>query len=77
MNTPNLFKYHTMRNISVRLLALALFIWLLLQAPILIEIFINLFQVIGLFIVRAIEVEPIGFAIGFIVIFGLAREARK
>jgi hypothetical protein len=66
-----------MRNIAVRLFALSLFVWLLAQAPILLEIFINLFQVIGLFIVRAIEVEPVGFAIGFIVIFGLAREGRK
>jgi hypothetical protein len=66
-----------MRNIAVRLFALGLLVWLLAQAPILLEIFINLFQVIGLFIVRAIEVEPVGFAIGFIVIFGLAREGRK
>jgi hypothetical protein len=69
----NLFKINPMRNIGGRLLALALFGW----PPILLEIFINLFQVIGLFIVRAIEVEPMGFAIGFIIIFGLAREGRK
>ena len=73
----NLFKINPMRNIGGRLLALALFGWLLAQAPILLEIFINLFQVIGLFIVRAIELEPMGFAIGFIIIFGLAREGRK
>lgn len=66
-----------MGNIAVRLLAFGLFIWLLTQAPILIDIFVNLFQVIGLFVVRAIEVEPLGFAIGFIIMFGLAREARK
>jgi hypothetical protein len=66
-----------MRNIAVRLFALGLLVWLLAQAPILLEIFINLFQVIGLFIVRAIEVEPVGFAIGFIVIFGLAREGKR
>jgi hypothetical protein len=66
-----------MRNIAVRLFALGLLVWLLAQAPILLEIFINLFQVIGLFIVRAIEVEPVGFAIGFIVIFGLARERKR
>ena len=73
----NLFNTIPMRNIAVRLFALGLLVWLLAQAPILLEIFINLFQVIGLFIVRAIEVEPVGFAIGFIVIFGLAREGRK
>lgn len=73
----NLFNTIPMRNIAVRLFALGLLVWLLAQVPILLEIFINLFQVIGLFIVRAIEVEPVGFAIGFIVIFGLAREGRK
>ena len=66
-----------MGNVAVRLLAFGLFIWLLTQAPILIDIFVYLFQVIGLFVVRAIEVEPLGFAIGFIIMFGLAREARK
>ena len=73
----NLFNTIPMRNIAVRLFALGLLVWLLAQAPILLEIFINLFQVIGLFIVRAIEVEPVGFAIGFIVIFGLAREGKR
>lgn len=66
-----------MSTILPRLFAVGLALWLLTQAPILIDVFVNLFQVVGLFIIRAIQIEPFGFAIGFIIIFGLAREGRK
>jgi hypothetical protein len=72
-----LLKINPMKNIAGRILAIGLLLWLLTQAPILIDIFVNLFQVIGLFVVRAIEIEPVGFAIGFLVIFGLAREGKR
>jgi hypothetical protein len=61
------------RNLPGRLIALAIMGWLILQFPDIVEIFVLMFQVIGMYIIRLIEVEPIAFAVGFLIIYGLRR----
>lgn len=59
------------RNLPGRVIALVLLGWLISQFPGVLEVIILMFQVIGMFIIRLIEVEPVAFAVGFLVIYGL------
>jgi hypothetical protein len=62
-----------MIKLGTRLFVILLFLFLLSQFPGIIDVFVLLFQAVGGYTLALIDQEPIFFAVGFLLIFGLAK----
>lgn len=62
-----------MINIGFRLVIILFFLYVLSQFPGIIEVFVLLFQVVGGYIVKLIEQQPLFFALGLLFIYGLGK----
>lgn len=62
-----------MINIGFRLVIIFFFLYVLSQFPGIIEVFVLLFQVVGGYIVKLIEQQPLFFALGLLFIYGLGK----
>ena len=58
---------------AFRLFAIGLVLFLLSQFPGIIELFVTLFQAVGAVTIALIKTQPIFFAVGFILMYGLAK----
>lgn len=60
-------------KLAFRIFVLGLMVFLLSQFPGIIELFVTLFQAVGAYTVALIKTQPILFAVGFILMYGLAK----
>lgn len=56
-----------------RIFALVLIVFLLGQFPGIIKLVVTLFQAVGAVVVAMIKTQPIFFAVGFLLMYGLAK----
>jgi hypothetical protein len=63
--------YRAMFKLLLRLFALFLLIYILAHFPGLIMIFIKIFQAAGALIIAGISTQPLLFAVGFVLLYGL------
>jgi hypothetical protein len=61
-------------KLAFRIFLLGLLVYIVSQAPGLIEFFVTLFQAIGVYVIALIKTQPLVFAIGFVLMYGLSKQ---
>lgn len=56
-----------------RIFLLGLLLFILSQVPGIIEVFVNIFKAVGLYTIALIKTQPLLFAIGFVLMYGLSK----
>lgn len=60
-------------KLAFRIFLLGLLLFILSQVPGIIEVFVNIFKAVGLYTIALIKTQPLLFAIGFVLMYGLSK----